>query len=77
MGLWLPPEGATRHRAELLILFAAVDDMLVDDLSEDRQAGASRHFSVSPLMTTRPRLVNRGRLDRENAPDIGGRGTGW
>ena len=57
--------------AELLSPFAAVDDMLADDLSEDRQTDASRHFGVSPT-TIRIRLVNHGRLDREDAPEIGG-----
>ena len=61
--------------AELLSPFAAVDDMLADDLSEDGQTKAAKHFGVSP-MTIRTQLVNHGRLGREDAPDIAGRG-GW
>ena len=61
--------------AELLSPFAAVDDMLADDLSEDRQTSVAKHFGVSP-MTVRTQLVNHGRLDREDAPDIAGRGGG-
>lgn len=61
--------------AELLSPFAAVDDMLADDLSEDRQTSVAKHFGVSP-MTIRTQLVNHGRLDREDAPDIAGRGGG-
>ena len=62
--------------AELLSPFAAVDDMMAGDLSEDRQMEAARRFGVSP-MTVRAQLVSHGRLDREDAPDIGTRGGGW
>ena len=61
--------------AELLSPFAAVDDMMAGDLSEDRQIETARRFGVSQ-MTVRSQLVNHGRLDRENAPDIAARGSG-
>ena len=60
--------------AELLSPFAAVDDMSGGDYSEDRQNDVAEHFGVSP-MTIQTQLVNNGRIDREAAPDIAGRGA--
>ena len=62
--------------AELLSPFGAVEDMLEGDYSEDKQTAAARRFDVSP-MTIQTQLVNHGRLDRADAPDIAGRGAGW
>lgn len=60
--------------AELLCPFAAVDEMSGGDYSEDRQNDVAEHFGVSP-MTIRTQLVNNGRVAREDAPDIAGRGA--
>ena len=60
--------------AELLSPFAAVDEMSGGDYSEDRQNDVAEHFGVSP-MTIRTQLVDHGRIDREDAPDIAGRGA--
>lgn len=60
--------------AEFLSPFDAVDDMLGDDYSEEKQNDVAEHFNVSP-MTIRTQLVNYGRIDRRDAPDIVGRGT--
>lgn len=62
--------------AELLSPFGAVEDMLEGDYSEDKQTAAARRFDVSP-MTIQTQLVNHGRLDRADAPDVAGRGAGW
>ena len=59
--------------AELLSPFAAVDDMLGGDYSEERQDEVAEHFSVSP-MTIQAQLVNHGRINQEDAPEIYGRG---
>ena len=61
--------------AELLSPFASVDEMLGGDYSEEKQNDAAEHFNVSP-MTIRTQLVNNRRIDREEAPDIIGRGAG-
>ena len=60
--------------AELLSPFAVVDDMSGGDYSEDKQNDVARHFNVSP-MTIQTQLVNNGRVAREEAPDIAGRGA--
>ena len=60
--------------AELLSPFHAVDEMLSGDYSEERQSEVAEHFEVSP-MTVRTQLVNRKRLDLDDAPDIAGRGA--
>ena len=60
--------------AEFLSPFAAVDEMLNGDYSEDMQNDAADRFNVSP-MTIRTQLVNRGRIGLEEAPDIAGRGA--
>ncbi len=60
--------------AELLSPFASVDDMLNGDYSEEKQNEVAEYFNVSP-MTIQTQLVNKGRIDRENAPDIDGHGT--
>ena len=60
--------------AELLSPFAAVDEMSGGDYSEDRQNDVAEHFGVSP-MTIQTQLVNNGRVAREDAPDIIGRGA--
>ena len=60
--------------AELLSPFHAVDEMLSGDYSEERQSEVAEHFEVSP-MTIRTQLVNRKRLDLDDAPDIAGRGA--
>lgn len=61
--------------AELLSPFAAVDEMSGGDYSEDKQNDVAERFIVSP-MTIRTQLVNNGRVDREEAPDIISRGAG-
>lgn len=60
--------------AEFLSPFAAVEEILDGDYSEEAQNVAAEHFNVSP-MTIRMQLVNFGRLDLEDAPDISGRGA--
>ena len=60
--------------AELLSPFAAVDEMSGGDYSEDKQNDVAERFIVSP-MTIRTQLVNNGRVDREEAPDIISRGA--
>ena len=60
--------------AEFLSPFDAVDDMLDGDYSEENQNDVAEHFNVSP-MTIRTQLVNHGRIDRRDAPDIVGRGA--
>ena len=60
--------------AEFLSPFASVDEMLSGDYSEDTQNDIAEHFNVSP-MTIRTQLVNRDRIDLEDAPDIAGRGA--
>lgn len=60
--------------AELLSPFAAVDEMSGGDYSKDRQNDVAEHFNVSP-MTIQTQLVNNGRVAREEAPDIAGRGA--
>ena len=60
--------------AEFLGPFAKVDEMLNGDYSEEAQNGVAEYFKVSP-MTIRTQLVNRGRIELEDAPDIAGRGA--
>ena len=60
--------------AEFLSPLDAVDDMLGGDYSEENQNDVAEHFNVSP-MTIRTQLVNHGRIDRRDAPDIVGRGA--
>ncbi len=60
--------------AEFLGPFANVDEMLDGDYSEEAQNGVADYFRVSP-MTIRTQLVNRGRIEVEDAPDIAGRGA--
>ena len=59
--------------AELLSPFDVMNDMLGGDYSEERQREVAEHFAVSE-MTIRTQLVNHRRIDREDAPDIAGRG---
>ena len=54
--------------AELLSPFAAVDEMLGGDYSEENQSKIARYFSVSP-MTIQWQLFNRGRISYGDAPD--------
>ena len=60
--------------AELLCPFAAMDDMMDGDDSEERQREVAEYFDVSER-TALTHLVNRGRIDRENAPDVVARGA--
>ncbi len=60
--------------AEFLSPFAKVDEMLNGDYSEDMQNDVAERFNVSP-MTIQTQLVNRSRIDLEDAPDIAGRGA--
>ena len=60
--------------AELLCPFAAVDEMTRSDDSGERQRDVAERFNVSEL-TVRTQLVNRGRIDRESAPDVAARGA--
>lgn len=60
--------------AELLCPFAAMDEMLAGDYSEDRQNDIAEHFNVSP-MTILTQLRNKRRIDEEEALDIVGRGA--
>lgn len=55
--------------AELLSPFEAVNEMLGNDDSDEKQADAARHYQVSP-MAIRTLLVNKKRLDLHEAPDI-------
>ena len=55
--------------AELLSPFAAVEDMLGRDYSEEKQNEVAEHFAVSP-MTIQTQLVNHRSIDRDDAPDI-------
>jgi len=48
--------------------------MLNGDYSEEAQNDVAEYFRVSP-MTIRTQLVNRGRIELEDAPDIAGRGS--
>ena len=50
--------------AELLSPFEAVDEMLGNDDSEERQTEVAEYYAVSP-MTIQTLLVNNGRLARE------------
>ena len=59
--------------AELLSPFACVDEMLEGDYSEERQNDVAEHFRVSP-MTIQTQLLNRRRINQDEAPDIGARG---
>lgn len=52
--------------AELLASFKAVDDMLADNYSMERQQDVAEHFDVSP-MTIDTLLKNHGRIERENS----------
>lgn len=52
--------------AELLAPFEAVDDMLADDYSMERQQDVAEHFDVSP-MTVDTLLKNHGRIEREGS----------
>ena len=60
--------------AELLSPFAAVEESLAGDYSEERQAEVANVFRVSPL-TIQTQLVNRRRIDRRDAPDVIDRGV--
>lgn len=60
--------------AELLCPFVAVDEMTGGDDSGERQRDVAERFNVSEL-TVRTQLVNRGRIDRENAPDVAAHGA--
>lgn len=60
--------------AELLCPFAAVEEMTRSDDSGERQRDVAERFNVSEL-TVRTQLVNRGRIDRESAPDVAARGA--
>lgn len=60
--------------AEFLSPFGAVDDMLGGDYSEENQDDVAQHFNVSP-MTIGTQLLNHGRIDRGDAPDIVRRGA--
>lgn len=55
--------------AELLSPFAFVDEMMGGDYSDEKQNEIAEHFSVSP-MTIQTQLVNHGRIDRDDAPEI-------
>ena len=60
--------------AEFLSPFPSVDEMLGDDYSEEKQNEIADYFKVSP-MTIQTQLVNHGRIDREDAPEIVNRGA--
>ena len=60
--------------AEFLSPFASVDDMLAGDYSEENQSMVAAHFEVSP-MTVQTQLVNHGRIDLQDAPDVANRGA--
>ena len=62
--------------AELLSPFAAVDDMLRGDYSDENQGEVAAYFKVAP-MTVRSQLVDHGRIRPEDAPDIVGRGAAF
>lgn len=56
---------------ELLSPFEAVNEMLRNDDSEEKQADVAQHYEVSPMMI-RTLLVNKVRIDLHEAPDIRG-----
>ncbi len=60
--------------AEFLSPFLSVDEMLGDDYSEEKQNEIAEHFKVSPWVI-QAQLVNHGRIDREDAPEIVNRGS--
>ena len=61
--------------AELLSPFAAVEEMLAGDYSEDRQRDVAEYFSVSEW-TIRTQLLNHGRITREEASELLDHDTG-
>ncbi len=62
--------------AEFLSPFRSVEEMLADDVhSEEKQNEVAERFKVSP-MTIRTLLVNHGRINRDDAPDIAIRSAG-
>ena len=60
--------------AEFLSPFRSVEEMLSGDYSEERQNDVADYFKVSP-MTISTLLVNHGRVDRDDAPDVSVRGA--
>ena len=62
--------------AEFLSPFASVEDMLAGDFSEENQNLVAERFMVSP-MTIQTQLVNHGRIDLQDAPDVASRGTAF
>ena len=61
--------------AELLSPFAAVEEMLAGDYSEDLQRDVAEHFGVSER-TIRTQLLNHGRIAREEASELLGDDVG-
>ena len=57
--------------AELLSPFDSVAEMLAGDYSEDRQHEVADYFGVSP-MTIQTKLVNRGCIEPDQAPELAG-----
>ena len=55
--------------AELLSPFEAVNEMLGNDDSDEKQADIAQHYTVSPMMI-RTLLVNKGRISLQDAPDL-------
>ena len=55
--------------AELLSPFEAVNEMLGDDDSDEKQTDVAQHYQVSP-MTIRTLLVNKRRIALHDAPEI-------
>ena len=53
--------------ADSLGPFAAVDDMMTGDFSENGEIEAANHFGVSQ-MAMRSQSISFGRLDRDNPP---------
>ena len=60
--------------AELLSPFDWVSEMLAGDYSEERQYEVADHFEVSP-MTIQTQLLNGGCIERDQAPELAGRGA--
>ena len=55
--------------AELSSPFEAVNEMLGNDDSDEKQADVAQHYQVSP-MTIRTLLVNKRRISLQDAPEL-------
>ena len=83
--IFFPATGSRSYRQKAQCAFAAEllspsvvanAIMMEDEYSEESQKKAAEHFNVSE-MTIRTQLVNQGRLDRADAPDVEFRRFAW